>query len=430
MYTLHGAIFKGINGESVESLSPPRECTSVRSWSAWDMTKKALYLLLTIFLALTTFAGKQVTTLQDEVTKRKEKLSDIDRAIKEKKKDIIQAEQQELSTITQLNAIDEKLSKNHEELSVLNQRMKMLTKEVSTTTTQLQQINEEIAQRRELFNKRLVALYQYERSGGIVKILFSSHSYPDLVQRAKFIRMILQGDLQTIQQFLADLTRVKEKRTTLQEKHASQETVKSDILKKSSEITTQKQKKTALLEKIKKEKQTYQSAVKELEKSSLELQSLIDRLEREIATKKKPFIPERGKGFASLKGKLPYPVAGSLISRYGNHLDPQLNTVTFQKGIEIAAAWGEEVRAIHKGTVLYADWFKGYGNIIIIDHGDSYYSLCAHVSKILKGVEQEVQTGEVIALAGDTGSLKGPCVYFELRYQGKPLDPLQWLQPH
>ena len=71
---------------------------------------------------------------------------------------------------------------------------------------------------------------------------------------------------------------------------------------------------------------------------------------------------------------------------------------------------------------------QGYGNIIIIDHGGSYYSLSAHVSKIFKRVGERVEGGEVIALAGDTGSLKGNCLYFELRHHGKPLNPLKWLR--
>jgi septal ring factor EnvC (AmiA/AmiB activator) len=240
--------------------------------------------------------------------------------------------------------------------------------------------------------------------------------------------MILSSDIRIIQQFLEKLSLVEGKRRTLQENQKSLEKVKKSILKKKSQINEQKKKKTALLKKIRNEKKTYQEAVRELEKASHELQSLIDHLQREIATKKKHYIPKDGKGFAALKGKLLFPVPGKIISYYGNHTDPQLNTVIFQKGIEISTKWGEEIKAIYEGTVLYADWFKGYGNIIIIDHGDNYYSLSAHVSKVYKSAGERVEAGEVIALAGDTGSLKGTCLYFEIRHHGKPLNPLHWLR--
>ena len=263
-----------------------------------------------------------------------------------------------------------------------------------------------------------------------LRTIFSSHSYLDLSQRTKFIGMILNHDIQVIHQLIEQVSLIKEKKTTLQENQKSLKKVKARILKKKSQINKQKKKKSALLKKVRSEKQTYQIAVRELEKSSLELQSLIDRLKKELTTRKGDFIPEDGKGFAMLKGKLLFPVSGKIISRYGNQIDPKLNTVTFQKGIEISTKRGKEIKAIYEGKVIYADWFKGYGNIIIIDHGGSYYSLSAHLSEIYKSVGDRVEAGEVIALSGDTGSLKGPCLYFELRHHGKPLNPLHWLRTY
>ncbi|MBW2182645.1 MAG: peptidoglycan DD-metalloendopeptidase family protein [Deltaproteobacteria bacterium] len=390
--------------------------------------KKIICLLFTIFLALNAHAEKDLRKLEDEVIDRKGKLSDIDKKIKKEKKKIKKVEKEESTTTNQLNAIDKKLSKNRNELYSLNRRLKNLKKDVANANTQLDQINKDIIQRKELFSKRLIALYKYKRSGGILRVIFSSHSYPELSQRTKFIKMILSSDIQIIDHFFKQLSLVKEKRETLQEKQKSLEKVKNSILKKKSQIDDQKKKKTVLLKKIRNEKKTYQAAVEELEKASRELQSLIDRLQREIAGKKEHFIPEDAKRFEALKGKLLFPLSGKIISSYGNRTDPQLNTVIFQKGIEISAKQGQEVRAIYEGTVLYADWFKGYGNIIIIDHGGSYYSLSAHVSKLFKSVGERVEAGEVIALAGDTGSLKGNCLYFELRHHGKPLNPLKWLQ--
>ncbi len=392
--------------------------------------KKVISLLFIISLTLNAYAEKDLKKLSDEVVKGKEKLSDIDEKIKIKKKKLTQAEQKELSTINQLNVIDKKISQNRKELTYLNRKLKNLKKEMLSTNSQLNQINQDIAQRKELFNKRLIALYKYERSGGILRTIFSSHSYLDLSQRTKYIGMILNHDIQIIHQFIEQVSLTKEKKTTLQENQKSLKKVKARILKKKSQINKQKKKKSALLKKVRSEKQTYQIAVRELEKSSLELQSLIDRLLKELTTRKGDFIPEDGKGFAMLKGKLLFPVSGKIISRYGNQIDPKLNTVTFQKGIEISTKRGKEIKAIYEGKVIYADWLKGYGNIIIIDHGGSYYSLSAHLSEIYKSVGDRAEAGEVIALSGDTGSLKGHCLYFELRHHGKPLNPLHWLRTY
>jgi len=312
--------------------------------------KKVISLLFIISLTLNAYAEKDLKKLSDEVVKGKEKLSDIDEKIKIKKKKLTQAEQKELSTINQLNVIDKKISQNRKELTYLNRKLKNLKKEMLSTNSQLNQINQDIAQRKELFNKRLIALYKYERSGGILRTIFSSHSYLDLSQRTKFIGMILNHDIQIIHQFMEQVSLTKEKKTTLQENQKSLKKVKARILKKKarilkkkSQINKQKKKKSALLKKVRSEKQTYQIAVRELEKSSLELQSLIDRLLKELTTRKGDFIPEDGKGFAMLKGKLLFPVSGKIISRYGNQIDPKLNTVTFQKGIEISTKRGKEI---------------------------------------------------------------------------------------
>jgi septal ring factor EnvC (AmiA/AmiB activator) len=88
---------------------------------------------------------------------------------------------------------------------------------------------------------------------------------------------------------------------------------------------------------------------------------------------------------------------------------------------------GEPVRSVFKGEVLFAQWLKGYGNLVIINHGDNYYTLYAHVEEIFKKKGETVDTGEVIATAGDTGSVKGLCLHFEVRHHGKPVNPMQWI---
>jgi septal ring factor EnvC (AmiA/AmiB activator) len=98
-----------------------------------------------------------------------------------------------------------------------------------------------------------------------------------------------------------------------------------------------------------------------------------------------------------------------------------------QNGIEIKAPMETEVRAILPGKVLYADWFKGFGNMVIIDHGDHTFTVSAYCSHLLKKEGDAVSQGEAIARVGSAGSLKGPCLYFEIRHRGKPQDPMDWI---
>jgi septal ring factor EnvC (AmiA/AmiB activator) len=96
--------------------------------------------------------------------------------------------------------------------------------------------------------------------------------------------------------------------------------------------------------------------------------------------------------------------------------------------MSIAAGNGSEIKSIYEGNVIFADYFKGYGNMIIIDHGGGYFSLYAHASKILKRVGAEVSRHETVATVGDGDSVKGPMLYFEIRHQGKPVDPAGWVR--
>jgi septal ring factor EnvC (AmiA/AmiB activator) len=96
--------------------------------------------------------------------------------------------------------------------------------------------------------------------------------------------------------------------------------------------------------------------------------------------------------------------------------------------VDIEAAVGRDVTAVHAGHVVYTGWFKGYGNLIIVDHGNEYYTLYAHIAEIEAKEGEDVRQGQRIGTVGDTGSLAGPRLYFEVRYQGRPLDPEQWLR--
>ena len=133
-------------------------------------------------------------------------------------------------------------------------------------------------------------------------------------------------------------------------------------------------------------------------------------------------------GFGKLRGRLPWPTEGRIIAGFGAQVHPRFGTRTFRNGVDIEAAEGREVAAVYAGHVVYTGWFKGYGNLIILDHGGEYYTLYAHIAEIEVKEGDDVRQGQRIGTVGDTGSLAGPRLYFEVRYQGKPQDPAEWLR--
>lgn len=157
-------------------------------------------------------------------------------------------------------------------------------------------------------------------------------------------------------------------------------------------------------------------AIRELEQADQSLSKLIRQLEI-----------SRSSGFAALKGKLPMPTEGTVEVGFGKVVNPKFNTVTAQKGWDVRAPLGAQVKAIAGGQVAYAGWLRGYGNVLIVDHGGGFHTLVAHLDSISRGVGEGVRTGDVLGTVGETGSLKGAYLYFEIRLDGEAVDPAAWV---
>ncbi len=127
------------------------------------------------------------------------------------------------------------------------------------------------------------------------------------------------------------------------------------------------------------------------------------------------------------RSRLPWPLDGPVLTRFGMQRHPQFGTMVYRRGIEIQAHEGESVRAVRDGQVAYADWYKGYGKLMILDHGNGFYTLYGNLSRLDLNKGAQRCRGQVIGLAGDTGSLKGSKLYFEIRRNGEAQDPLVWL---
>lgn len=174
--------------------------------------------------------------------------------------------------------------------------------------------------------------------------------------------------------------------------------------------------------------------VQRLEQDEKRLTRLIERLARAMAEKAKAARAKaaRGKGssapdsgeFARLKGLLKLPVNGDITNRFGA---PRAETGIPWKGVFIRAAEGSQVRALAAGRVVFADWLRGFGNLLIIDHDDGYMSLYGDNEALYKQVGDKVRAGEVVSAAGNSGGNAESGLYFEVRFQGKPVDPLQWV---
>jgi septal ring factor EnvC (AmiA/AmiB activator) len=221
---------------------------------------------------------------------------------------------------------------------------------------------------------------------------------------------------------------------------ARKERIRVSIETKKKEIEAVKKEKATYLSKLREDKKFYLASIKELEANARRLQAMVERLEaksRKVYNHKsdnKPIMgrtslpPVSDKGFGAQRGRLSLPARGEIVGGFGRHKHPEFNSYTFSNGISIAAPQGAEVRSVYDGQVIFAEYFKGYGNMVIIDHGGGFFSLYAHAARIVKKVGANVARNEVVATVGDVDSSRGPMLYFEIRYQGKPVDPSPWFR--
>lgn len=350
-------------------------------------------------------------------------LGKIQEEIKKNRQKVALAQKRENVLVQELNLLDKELSKKKERVRKLGGDLNKILEKERSINYRIPQIKKRMNKQAKLLVARAVALYKYEKIG-LWRVLLSSDNPSELFQRYKFIKLILKRDRELISEYRETIALLEKERNWMEKNKKKLSLLKINIQREKEELQKDKGKKQILLKKVLTEKENYIKIIQELEIASKRIYDFVEKYDKTL-DKEGEFLDGR---FEEFKGDLIAPLEGRIIRKFGNYKEPRLKTTIFHKGIDIRAPEGSDIRAIFHGRVIYANWFKGYGNIIIIDHGNNYYSLSAHASKILKKTGERVRKGEVVALVGDTASLKGPYLYFEIRYHAKPIDPLKWIR--
>lgn len=371
----------------------------------------------------------------------KKQLQGINKEIKEKKLLINKTARVESKVSGELAQIDKNLKEKQSNLVLLNRDLQGVEKNLQHTRTEVEAVKSDIERKRYEVQSRLVAVYKAGEVG-TMRIFFSSETFPQMLENLRYMKSLLGNDKKMIAEYNSRIEKLKGLEGTLEQDAERKEKIKTSIELKKKEIETEKKIKADKLAKVKQDKNNYLVSLRELEANSKRLQTIVERLEArskkqqlaketKLKTAKK-IVPElppvTDHGFGSQKGRLSKPVKGEVISSFGKHKHPQFNSYTMNNGISIAAPTGADVHSIYDGKVIFAEYFKGYGNLIIVDHGGGYFSLYAHNSKITKKVGTNVSKNDILASVGDVDSSNGPMLYFEIRYQGKPIDPTPWIR--
>jgi septal ring factor EnvC (AmiA/AmiB activator) len=364
-----------------------------------------------------------------------ERLREIQRKLEQERRRAHEAARRERDLAKDLRSLEADVQKKTRELHDLQTRVKGSTEKIHALTREIRAAETRLARSRVLLARRLRAIYKQGHMG-YVRTLLAADDLSGAAARFKYLSSIAAQDRRLAATYQATLQDLTVKRQALEAQKAEVADAQEAVRTRRHEIAEEQRKRQVLLAKVQEEKRGHLTQVKKLEEAARDLQGLISRLTREETAPRRrgpaaPVTPAPTEGgpFAALKGKLPWPTSGAVASAFGKQEHPKFRTVTYNRGIEISAPMGRPVLAVHEGTVLYADWFRGYGRLVILDHGGGYFTLYAHASELLVKVGDQVARGHPIARVGDTGSLEGPQLYFEVRHKGKPQDPLAWLGP-
>lgn len=326
---------------------------------------------------------------------------------------------------------------------------------------QLRSVEDESGQTRLSIQERQKQLEEmlkqaYMRGGGdAMKLLLNGQNPSQVARDLHYLAYITQSQSRLIDELRTDLLRLETLKTTAQEKNRALAGVKASQIRQRSELLKERNNRQLMLNKLSGQISAQRKEIATLKRDEQRLTELMDRLAKQAAARaaskrnnakpparppaEKPDTPTRPLGlneqvpeyradglpFSRLKGALRLPVRGELMNRFGT---PRPGGGPSWKGLFIRAAGGAEVRVVAQGVVAFSDWLRGFGNLIIVDHGEGYMSLYSNNESLYKKTGEKVKAGETIAAAGDSGGQEATGVYFELRHRGRPVDPMSWVK--
>jgi len=361
-----------------------------------------------------------LTKIQNSVAEKNKQKKKIDKQTRKIQKKIQSFAQKETMIIEALNNLDFELNKLKINISLTKKEIKKLNTAIFDISIKRKKLDNNISQNKKYIYARLNALYKIKMIGRLALFPMPDSAFDFFLQQNS-LKKILASDFNMLTKQMSDMESLNLITDELEKKRKTKIDFDNKIKNQIRLLEKKTQKRKAILKDIKNKKNISSSSVLFLKQASKMLDKEIKALKADKDLNKKG-------AFSKFYGLLEMPVKGSIISKFGTRQNSSYNSFTFQSGIDIKVQKGAPVRAVFKGKLLYANWLKGYGNLIILNHGDNYYTLYAHLEKFLKNKGDFVNTGEILAIAGDTGSIKGFCLYFEIRHHGKPVNPMKWFK--
>lgn len=370
-------------------------------------------------LALSFMLGAMCTQAQQqEVTPAqiedlKERIEDIDEWLADAEEDRSELEQQ--------------LAATERRISELTRERRNLREKAEQQQQQLRELEQQEASLKKTLSSQRESLKQQIRSAWMegdapaVKVLLNEIDPDQMARTMTYYEYLSRNTVERLEAFQKSLQELRQTQARVVVTRAELTDTEATLSKRQQELSASRNEREQTLAALKTEIQSRRSEREDLEADRKRLEKLLEEVQQAIASIP---APNESQPFRSLKDKLPWPVKGKVVSGFGDrYADGKLR----RNGLLISTEEEAQVKAIHYGRVVFANWLRGFGLITIIDHGDGYMTLYGHSSSLFTSPGDWVAAGETIAVAGQTGGTDTPALYFEVRHNGKPDNPRRWL---
>ena len=391
-----------------------------------------IFIISITFFSLA-FSQRTQRDFERELKAQNSAIQSLKDEIETTKKRINSENKKEKSSVRKVSNLSEEISLLQKLVKELVKEEKLLITDISRMERKINQNENNLEELRKLYAKRLSTMYKKGQISNLERVL-SSTSWRQAIYRSKYLKIISKIDRETHDTIRALLIEVGKQKLVLESALRKKRYLKRGREKTLSQVRSKKKKEQRELTRIRKSQKELKNYLSEKQVGMNQLEVIIKKIREDIARLereeriRKQQMALSSKEFPKLKGQISWPAEGRVAAKFGRQWNPKLKTTTENPGIDIKGKPGSEIRSVLGGVVTTITFIRGYGTTIIIDHGSGFYTVYSHVTNVETNVDSQVNSGDVIAYMGDSGSINGSQLHFEIWGEGKKLNPENWLK--
>jgi septal ring factor EnvC (AmiA/AmiB activator) len=371
--------------------------------------------------------GKAIEQFEKQIREKRSAQDSIKSELQRGRETLKKLKKEEGNYLTQLEQIDKNIDHSRNYIDHLSERIDSVDTRIIHLSDSLDSATLQLGIRQRKMEQRLRNMYKTGKIE-LVHILLKSDNLTDMLHRVKYFRELKEYDRRLLESIRDTKVRIDRHKTDLQQQREILIELRSNKEEERQQMVSEKSYRKSLLEEVQSEKDAYALMVEELEAAQKELDVIIRQLEKRRERAELDYRRGLEIDFASRKGSLPWPVSGNVLRTFGKIVHPVYKTVIMNNGIDIEAQRGQSVSCVAPGRVIYIGWMRGLGKFVMVDHFEGYLTIYAHLSTVGVREDQEVEYGTPVGRVGDTGSLQGAKLHFQIRKSTTSLDPLEWLE--